>query len=428
MKKKKNKFIYPTLLQATQDTRKVHSRSWFDIKSHANYNSKSTKKHSKDDYICTQTFKIIIYPTDEQKQFINKWCDECIDVYNLTNKYIKENLLPNHSNFNKLVKFENLRDTPVIYNQVKDICSFNSLPKHTADLATKHCVTMYKSAESNLRAGNIKSYEISDLSKDRRRKNIAIEPEAVSKEINGIFVRTLGEMKSNVPLSNIRRASILQYDTLKKTYVIIAPFYRKGQIELKRYNKCAIDIGVRTFLTVYSPEKTYEIGTDTYGVIDKYLKKLDSINRNKNRLGKKKYTLTYEKYQNKLSGKIKDMHNKAARFLLGKYKTIVIGKVSIKNMVSNLRGNLQEKTKRRLLALSHYKFRMKLKELAKKFKGKIIEVSEYLTSKTCCTCGNIKEDLGRNKTYNCTNCGMTLDRDVNAAINIYKIKLPKKKE
>ena len=52
-------------------------------------------------------------------------------------------------------------------------------------------------------------------------------------------------------------------------------------------------------------------------------------------------------------------------------------------MVSNLDGNLREITKRRLMALSHYKFRMKLKIMAIKFGCNIIETDEYLTSKTC---------------------------------------------
>jgi IS605 OrfB family transposase len=114
------------------------------------------------------------------------------------------------------------------------------------------------------------------------------------------------------------------------------------------------------------------------------------------------------------------MHNKTANFLLSKYKTIIIGKVSTKKMVSNLTGNLHDIVKRRLLALSHYRFRMKLHSMSKKFGSTIIETDEYLTSKCCSNCKNIKDNLGSAKIYKCDKCNMILDRDINAAINIYK--------
>jgi len=86
----------------------------------------------------------------------------------------------------------------------------------------------------------------------------------------------------------------------------------------------------------------------------------------------------YEKYSSKLKDKINDMHCKTAKFLLSKYRKIIIGKVSTKKMISNLEGNLQKITKRRLIALSHYKFRMKLKMMAIKYGIEIIETDEYL--------------------------------------------------
>ena len=105
------------------------------------------------------------------------------------------------------------------------------------------------------------------------------------------------------------------------------------------------------------------------------------------------------------------------------YKEIIIGKVSTKQMVSNITGNLYKPTKRRLLTLSHYRFRMKLKSMAAKYNANIVEVSEYLTSKTCCVCGNINDNLGASKTYNCDRCKIIIDRDINSAINIYENKV-----
>jgi len=54
------------------------------------------------------------------------------------------------------------------------------------------------------------------------------------------------------------------------------------------------------------------------------------------------------------------------------------------------------------MALSHYKFRMKLKQITEREKNKI-EVIEYLTSKHVVT-GKINDKLGRSKTFNRNKC------------------------
>jgi len=131
------------------------------------------------------------------------------------------------------------------------------------------------------------------------------------------------------------------------------------------------------------------------------------------------------------------MHKKVANYLLKNYKTINIGswfisflykkenkprrKVIINNMVSNLKGNIKEITKRRLLKLSGYRFREYLKLNSKKYENKINEIDEYMTTKKCHICNNIKKNIGSNKTYKCNNCNIKIDRDINASINIYNL-------
>ena len=46
-------------------------------------------------------------------------------------------------------------------------------------------------------------------------------------------------------------------------------------------------------------------------------------------------------------------------------------------------------------------------------------INEMYTSKMCTFCGNIKEDLGSNKIYDCDKCKTSIGRDVNGARNIY---------
>ena len=43
----------------------------------------------------------------------------------------------------------------------------------------------------------------------------------------------------------------------------------------------------------------------------------------------------------------------------------------------------------------------------------------FASSKTCCSCGYKKDDLKLSeRTYHCSACGISIDRDINAAINL----------
>lgn len=411
--------IYPTLLTSlyVKSYVDIDTCSWFNMKKYkTHYKFNTVKESINHSYI--DTIKIIIYPDANQHKILQRWFNDCIDIYNLTNSYLKKNVV-------RRLNWINIRKG--VNDKIEDVCKQNNLNKHTGDYACKHCVEMWKSAISNHGLGN--KFTIKKMHKTRTRKNLVIEPQSVSKTGDALFFRALGKMKSNLPLSLITKNSILQYNSNTHQYTIIIPQDKDDIRHVDRSQKVGVDIGVRTFLTTYSDKETLEIGTSdkTYPLINKYLKKLDSLQMNQSKKTtmtvKKKaknYSQTREKYYQKLKNRINDMHNKVASYLVRNYKEIIIGKVSTKNMVSNENSLLPDITKRRLLTLSHYRFRMKLKSMAQKFQATVTEVTEYLTSKTCCNCYTINDNIGSSKIYKCVSCPIIIDRDINAAINIYK--------
>ena len=52
----------------------------------------------------------------------------------------------------------------------------------------------------------------------------------------------------------------------------------------------------------------------------------------------------------------------------------------------------------------------------------IVQIDKFFpSSKLCNNCGNIKKDLKlKDREYHCDSCGVTIDRDYNAALNILK--------
>ena len=104
-----------------------------------------------------------------------------------------------------------------------------------------------------------------------------------------------------------------------------------------------------------------------------------------------------------------------------KLKYITIEDLKVSNMIKNrhLSKAIQEQ--------NFYAIRTKL---INKCKERNIELrlvdTFYPSSKTCSCCGNIKKDLKlNNRIYKCSNCGLEIDRDYNASINLEKAKIYK---
>jgi putative transposase len=78
------------------------------------------------------------------------------------------------------------------------------------------------------------------------------------------------------------------------------------------------------------------------------------------------------------------------------------------------------KLARTISDLGLYELRRQL-EYKSKLKGNKLNFADrwFPSSKTCSCCGNVKSDLKlSDRTYNCEACGLSIDRDYNASINL----------
>ena len=144
------------------------------------------------------------------------------------------------------------------------------------------------------------------------------------------------------------------------------------------------------------------------------LKELKNFNKKKLKVQKIFYRLNCirDDYNNKMVDEITRT----------KLKYITIENLKVSNMLKNrhLSKAIQEQ--------NFFEIRTKL---INKCKERNIELrivdTFYPSSKTCSCCGSIKKDLKLNdRIYKCSNCGLEIDRDYNASINlenaqVYKI-------
>ena len=110
-----------------------------------------------------------------------------------------------------------------------------------------------------------------------------------------------------------------------------------------------------------------------------------------------------------------DFHWKLVHQLTDEYDEIRLEDLNLQGMKA-LWG-------RKVSDLAHGEFVQKLVYIAAKKGVKITFIDRwYPSSKTCSACGAVNEALNlRDRTWQCPSCHMQLDRDRNAAVNIYRV-------
>lgn len=199
-------------------------------------------------------------------------------------------------------------------------------------------------------------------------------------------------------------------------YFVIAPIQRAIlKPENQRFRVVALDPGVRTFITYYSPQLHGKLGQGDFNHIYRLCLGLDKlISKTKRATARRRYKL--KKAQQRLRWKIKDMinelHHKTARFLCDHFDIILVPTFETQNMVSKL----HHKTSRNMLNFAHFRFKQFLKYKAEELSCIVLDVNEAYTSKTCSYCGKIQK-IGSKSIFKCK-CGALVDRDYNGARNI----------
>ena len=133
---------------------------------------------------------------------------------------------------------------------------------------------------------------------------------------------------------------------------------------------------------------------------------LDFINVEKARV-------TKAKSQKRLANKRKDFLHKLSTNLVKTYDIIVIEDLKSKNMMKN------HKLAKAIGNASWYEFRTMLEYKCKWYGKQLIIVSPHYTSQECSNCHHNSGKKTLNiREWTCDNCGIHLDRDINAAENI----------
>ena len=245
------------------------------------------------------------------------------------------------------------------------------------------------------------------------------------------WIKTNEQLPINIKYSNPR----ISYDN-KYWYISVGIEQQEIREELTDVS-LGIDLGIKE-LAVCSNGTVFKNINKTK-IVKKLEKKLKRLQRKVSRKYEKNKTqkggenrCQYNKTKNiiKLEKRIQHLHRRLANIrnnhihqsttsiVRTKPYRVVIEDLAVSNMMRN--KHLSDAIRKQCF----YEFRRQL-EYKCKFRGIKLVIADrfYPSSKICSQCGTIKKDLKlKDRIYQCS-CGLHIDRDLNASINLSKYQL-----
>ena len=199
-------------------------------------------------------------------------------------------------------------------------------------------------------------------------------------------------------------------------WFLVVPVRKPVELpENQRLPIVALDPGIRTFVSYYSPEMHGQIGRDDFGRIHRLCFHLDLLISRMSKVSckrRRKMKKAVERIRVRIRNLIDDLHRKTARFLCTRFDKILWTDFAPSRLASRLRS----KTVRALLTWAHYRFFQVLTQKAELLSCEVVSTSEAYTSKTCSYCGKVHK-IGSSRRMQC-GCGNNTDRDDNSARGI----------
>jgi transposase len=412
------------------------TNSWFDI----NYTHKKQQLQNKKEKWIGKTDllrveHIEMYPTTDQKTKLLNWMESYRQLYNLTitnrSKFMVKGYMMSYPKIRTLIQQNYLPSKVNLSNEIfktllikTDQIKYKP-PAHSIWNAINDVTKAFTSAKANKDAGNIKSFRLRHKKKSNPIRTFVLEPGTFSVTKNAFAITALGEMKSSKPFGQILHDCRLSYSYLTDKFTLWKPYTKVTEIKHFKSDLIALDPGMRTFQTGYSPNGVcYKFATS---ITNKKIKDLFSKIYNVVKDGRR-YKRFVKRIRKKITDMVTDLHWKTANFLCKNFATILIGNMSTTGIVKKEKSVLKASSKVYCIALSHYKFRERLLSKSAEHGVNCHIVDESYTTQTCGKCGQRNLNVGSDKVFKCTQeqCTFKLDRDYNGGRNIYLKSLSKK--
>lgn len=364
--------------------------------------------------------------TKNTKKTHNEYVEKSNEIADLKKK-MKESP---HPELNDLLKTKNieLRNIAKTLKAVEntDVSDWEcKTPKEVRAGAVDDVCKAYKTGFANLKAGNIKFFNL-DYRKNLNTRKSCLLPKNFIKVIDNeisiapTFFSSKFKMgkKTKKKYSNLEIKHDCRIIKDKGEYFITIPIDVETEKKKQPINICGVDPGVRTFMTSFGNTKSTEYihNQSLLNALNQKLQILKSLRtRPRQRHQRNKYRKAcLSKIETRKTNLINEVHWKTINHLLTHNDCIFYGDIKSHDIVKD---GVIRTLNRNINDLKFYTFKQRLLYKAS-VKGKgIFLVNEAYTSQTCSCCGK-RYKPGSSKVYSCSHCITTMDRDVNASKNI----------
>ncbi len=367
-----------------------------------------------------RAYKFRLYPTKDQEILIMKTFGCARFIYNISLAKKKIN--------NKLSCYDLIKEIPSLYEEYPFLKEVDSCSLRCAIFNLDNAYQRYYKRLGEYPKFKKKGY------RDSYRTNY-ITSEYKGKKYENIKIDLNNKI---ITLPKIKEVSIKGYRKLENINgrIINATITKEGrryyvsvvveeQVVLpdkKEEYAVGIDIGVKS-LVVTSEGNSY--GNPRYN--EKYEKRIKKLQKELSR--KVKGSNNYKKTKIKLSEVYRKLANARKKMVeeivnkVTKYNDIIITeKLKVKEMLEKKDKTMKNKNLRKSITNATFGLIIrKIEEKCKMLNKEFIQVDQYYPSSQICNrCGNIDKsmkDLSKRE-YKCSKCGIEIDRDINASLNI----------
>ena len=367
-----------------------------------------------------ETYKFRLYPTKDQKVLLNKHFGSVRFIYNWALEYSQKKYKTDgkYLGWMSIATSQDFKNLKIENNWLKEINS-QSICNSIAHLGRgfknffdgRSGFPKFKS-----RHNNHQSFEVpAGLKIDFQKKKIQIPKFLKTKtEDNRIkFVLSRRVKKGKIGTATISRNPSGQYFI---SFIVHTNEQIKTPVsnaKITKQNSLGFDFGLKHFLTL-SDGRTIDSPEFFKHTLDKLAKEQRKLSKKqKGSKNKEKQRIKVARVYQKISDQRQDFLHKLSTSIVkeNQFDCFCFEDLNLKGM--------QKLWGRKVSDLSYYSFQQMMLYKAVKV-GKIcIKIGRFEpSSQLCSKCGHRQKMTLDKRTYVCPECGMTMDRDLNAAINI----------
>jgi len=235
-----------------------------------------------------------------------------------------------------------------------------------------------------------------------------------------LYLSKIGDIKIKLhrPIEgNIKRLTVRRSATGKWFACFSVVIEDQPKPPWKDGSLVGVDVGLESFATFSNGEK---IANPRFFREEE--KELARVQRKLSKAPKgtperKKAQRVVERVHERIANKRYEFAHKVSLDLVNRFGFIAFEDLNIQNMIKNhcLAKSISDVAWNMLVTLTSYK--------AENAGSMVVLVDPRNTSKMCSRCGILVEKSLSDRVHNCPQCGLSLDRDWNAAINILRLGL-----